>query len=152
MEDDPPDVVVLQTTETSEDSSLELLRPGIKRLVERLTSEGITVVGFRDNPRSEESLYECASTVGPETMVGGCVFPKEDVMAAEDPAKFLEEIPLFHQIDASDMLCPDDVCGTIIGDVFVYMDDNHVSATYSRTMAPELASRIEQAMGIEEPE
>ena len=151
IEADPPDVVVLQTTETAKDSSSEVLRPGIKRLVEQLTGEGIAVIGFRDNPRSDKSLYECASTVGPETMVGGCVFPKEDVMAAEDPAKFLEEIPLFHQIDASDMLCPDDVCGTIIGDVFVYMDDNHVSATYSRTMAPELASRIKQAMGIEQP-
>ena len=60
-------------------------------------------------------------------------------------------MPLFHQIDAGDMLCPGDVCGTIIGDVFVYMDDNHVSATYSRTMAPELASRIKQVMGIEQP-
>ena len=151
IEADPPDVVVIQTTETSEDSSLELLRPGIKRLVERLTDEGVTVIGFRDNPRSEKSLYECASSVGPQTMVGGCVFPKEDVMAAEDPAKFLEENPLFHQIDPSDMLCPDDVCGTIIGDVFVYMDGNHISATYSRTMAPELASRIKQTMGIDEP-
>ena len=151
IEADPPDVVVLQTTETAKDSSSEVLRPGIKRLVEQLTGEGIAVIGFRDNPRSDKSLYECASTVGPETMVGGCVFPKEDVMAAEDPAKFLEEMPLFHQIDAGDMLCPGDVCGTIIGDVFVYMDDNHVSATYSRTMAPELASRIKQAMGIEQP-
>ena len=69
-------------------------------------------------------------------------------MAAEDPAKFLEENPLFHQIDASDMLCPDGVCGTIIGDVFVYMDDNHISSTYSRTMAPELAARIEDAMDL----
>ena len=151
IEADPPDVVVLQTTETAKDSSSEVLRPGIKRLVEQLTGEGIAVIGFRDNPRSDKSLYECASTVGPETMVGGCVFPKEDVMAAEDPAKLLEEMPLFHQIDAGDMLCPGDVCGTIIGDVFVYMDDNHVSATYSRTMAPELASRIKQAMGIEQP-
>ena len=146
LERNPPDVVVLQTTETSKDSSIELLRPGIKKIVEQLTEEGITVIGFRDNPRSEKSLYECANAVGPQTLVGGCVFPKENAMAAEDPAKFLEENPLFHQIDASDMLCPDGVCGTIIGDVFVYMDDNHISSTYSRTMAPELAARIEAAM------
>jgi len=148
LERNPPDVVVLQTTETSKDSSIELLRPGIKKLVEQLTEEGITVIGFRDNPRSEKSLYECANAVGPQTLVGGCVFPKENAMAAEDPAKFLEENPLFHQIDASDMLCPDGVCGTIIGDVFVYMDDNHISSTYSRTMAPELAARIEGAMDL----
>ena len=150
IEKNPPDVVVLQTTETSDDSSVELLRPGIRRLVEQLTDQGITVIGFRDNPRSDQSLYECANAVGPRTLVGGCLFPQAGAMAVEDPAKSLEEIPLFHQIDASDMLCPDGVCGTIIGDVFVYMDDNHVSATYSRTMAPELASRVERVMGIEE--
>ena len=149
IEKNPPDVVVLQTTETTKDSAIEQLRPGIKKIVEQLTEKGITVIGFRDNPRSEKSLYECANAVGPQTLVGGCVFPKENAMAAEDPAKFLEESnPLFHQIDASDMLCPDGVCGTIIGDVFVYMDDNHISSTYSRTMAPELAARIEGAMGL----
>ena len=60
IEADPPDVVVLQTTETAKDSSSEVLRPGIKRLVEQLTGEGIAVIGFRDNPRSDKSLYECA--------------------------------------------------------------------------------------------
>ena len=148
IEANPPDVVLLQTTVTAEDSPAEVLRPGITELVERLTNEGITVIGLRDNPRSNQSLYEGASAVGPQTLVGGCLFPKNGAMADNDPAESLGTIPNFHEIDVSDMLCPDGTCGTIIGDVFVYIDDNHVSATYSRTMGPEIASRIKRAMSI----
>jgi hypothetical protein len=39
-------------------------------------------------------------------------------------------------------MCTDDECPVIIGNVLVYKDDSHISATYSHLVAP----LLEQAM------
>jgi hypothetical protein len=40
-----------------------------------------------------------------------------------------------------------DVCPPVIGNVLVYMDDNHLTATYLATMSSVLADAIDRALG-----
>jgi len=44
-------------------------------------------------------------------------------------------------IDLKDVYCPDGMCSPVVGNIYVYLDDNHVSKTYSRTMAQEVFQR-----------
>ena len=40
-----------------------------------------------------------------------------------------------------DLYCPDGMCSPVVGNIYVYFDDNHVSKTYGRTMAQEVFQR-----------
>nr|WP_280949618.1 hypothetical protein [Saccharomonospora piscinae] len=39
------------------------------------------------------------------------------------------------------------MCPPVIGNVLVYMDDNHVTATYLETMSPIVETRLVEALG-----
>ena len=48
--------------------------------------------------------------------------------------------------DFTDLYCLPDVCPPAIGNVLVYLDDNHVSASFARTMAPAIAAEMDRAL------
>ncbi|MGO3658800.1 MAG: acyltransferase family protein [Micrococcaceae bacterium] len=49
-------------------------------------------------------------------------------------------------IDLGSRLCADDRCHTVIGGTIVYMDSNHMTTTFSRTLAPWLEEQLEAAV------
>jgi SGNH domain (fused to AT3 domains) len=76
-----------------------------------------------------------------------CGRPREDAYPAGDPlGEAVRQVPGTTALDVSALLCTPDRCPPVVGGVFVYMDDNHVSDTYVRTMAeavePELRRLI----------
>jgi len=148
LTEDPPDIVMLQSTQTMQDWAGEIQRPGVQAAIEWLTSLGITVVGVRDNPRSTSDLYECSSERPVDSATGGCVFDQYQYLAELDPAAEFTAIPGFIEIDPTDLYCVDGECYTIIGNVYVYMDNNHINGAYSRAMAPELADRVDTVLGL----
>ena len=60
---------------------------------------------------------------------------------------FLSRFPDLKVLDMSDAVCRDDICRAIEGNVLIYHDTHHLSATYMRTMAPELGRQISAATG-----
>lgn len=57
--------------------------------------------------------------------------------------RFEELPPTVSFLDFSDYYCDDEVCPPIIGNVHVYLDDNHVIATYMRSMSPMVEQQID---------
>lgn len=49
------------------------------------------------------------------------------------------------EIDMTDWICPGGTCVPEIGNVYTYLDDKQISATYSTTMGPALAQEIERS-------
>ncbi|MDQ4031206.1 MAG: hypothetical protein M3332_02610 [Actinomycetota bacterium] len=49
--------------------------------------------------------------------------------------------------DLSDQLCNAVHCPAEIGNVLVYMDDNHLSATYAATIAPAVERHVAVTLG-----
>lgn len=47
-------------------------------------------------------------------------------------------------VDLTEAYCTDDECPPVIGNVMVYRDPHHVTATYAQTLAPLVAERIEE--------
>ena len=60
---------------------------------------------------------------------------------------FVGQFPMMKALDMSDAVCRDDYCRAIEGNVLVYHDAHHLSATYMRTMTPELGRQIGEATG-----
>jgi len=50
-------------------------------------------------------------------------------------------------MDPTAWFCTPRVCPVIIGNVLVERDDNHMTATYSRTVVPVLAERLGATLG-----
>ncbi|MER9506025.1 acyltransferase family protein [Mesorhizobium sp. M0579] len=49
-------------------------------------------------------------------------------------------------VDFSDIVCPGNICPAVIGNVFVWRDTDHLTATYSRSMADFFGKRIDAAI------
>ncbi len=60
---------------------------------------------------------------------------------------FIGRFPMLKPLDMSDAVCREDFCRAIEGNVLVYHDAHHLSASYMRTMTPELGRQLGEATG-----
>ena len=54
----------------------------------------------------------------------------------------LEEAGNFHLIDMNPYVCPDRICTGIVGNVYVFLDTNHFTPRFTRTLWPEVRKHI----------
>ena len=55
--------------------------------------------------------------------------------------------PAAKALDLTDLYCRRGGCPAAIGGVYVYRNADHISASYSRSMASELYQRLERLLG-----
>ncbi|MGO4434849.1 SGNH hydrolase domain-containing protein, partial [Paenarthrobacter sp. RAF9] len=74
-----------------------------------------------------------------------------DVLAAQSPfdAVMGKYQDLF-VLDMTDLICDGTYCPPIVGNTFVYLDDNHMTKTYVKSMANMLDERWFAATGWQE--
>ncbi|AXL11751.1 acyltransferase [Microbacterium foliorum] len=123
-----PDAVYLVVTRADAQEPERLLH-GIEEAVGELRAADIPVIGVRDNPRFDFDMYECAIDES-----RGCEVPRELVLAEENPTSVFADAVT--TVDFTPWLCPWDVCQAAIGNIAVYIDDNHLSRSYARTLSP----------------
>lgn len=139
-----PDLLFTQgtaSTYTRDRAEGEYIRPGTEDFLARAAQEGTDVVAFRDNPRFEESHEKC------ERLGSACDFPNP-IRAGANP---LEEWvgpshPGFGTMDMNDLICPHGVCSPSVGNVYTYVDDNHLTATFVATTQPVFEERLDRAI------
>jgi peptidoglycan/LPS O-acetylase OafA/YrhL len=141
-----PDAVVTLTTRNVRDGLTELTPPGFVEQWWRLHDLGIPVLAVRDDLRFDFSMPDCVMQDG--RGADECGVPREDVYAP-DPAytKLTDVPPNVAFLDPADVVCDDDHCPAEIGNVLVYLDDNHLTAAYARTMAPLIEEQVVAALG-----
>lgn len=145
-QEQPFDYVFLIVTATTADGPGENLGYDVQTLIKSLTDTGATVIGIRDNLRSRTDLFECASSQDPAAAFGGCLLNRADFFADDALVEPLLDLEGFHFVEVMDLLCTEDVCPTIIGNVQVYLDTNHLTQSYANTMAPIIVERVEGAL------
>ncbi|WP_410582134.1 acyltransferase family protein [Amycolatopsis sp. lyj-108] len=130
------------------------VKPGVEERVpggyiaqwRKVDEAGIPVLAVRDNPRFGQSPSACAESRGAEAPE--CATPRYDLYAAEPPYETLPDLPPnVRFLDFSDYFCTAEVCPPVIGNVLVYLDDNHVSGTYMSTMSTVAEKAITEALG-----
>lgn len=137
-----PDLVFANGSRNVRVGLTESTPPGFVAAWRILEQEGIPVLATRDNPRYTFAPAACAADHGADAPE--CNTPRADLLAPEAPYTRIEGLPTnVSFLDFSDYYCNDEVCPPIIGNVHVYLDDNHVSATYMRSMSPMLAAAID---------
>ena len=114
------------------------------RAWDRLTEAGIPVVAIRDNPWMPFHAAECVAESGAE----GCAVERAQVLSPDNP---LDEIAaddeLLLPLDLSDYFCTELECSAVVGNVQVYIDEDHLTATYSRTLTVPLGAHLGAVTG-----
>lgn len=141
-----PDYVVTVSSRaqaTGPELEVETYAEAIRPVVEA----GIQVVNIRDNPRWTFNMPDCVQRWG----VGSvrCTASRHQKLADEWPRASLEGLPNMAYLDFTEHLCPggpDALCPGVLGGVYVYMDDNHISRTYVRSLREEFETQWDGAV------
>ncbi|MCX2746229.1 acyltransferase family protein [Arthrobacter sp. MI7-26] len=142
-----PDVVVTTSTRTNAQSDIpERLDPSWVTEVKTLNDAGIQVVALRDTPRTAEPVPACLEK-NPGAYIA-CGSQRAEIYSEDSPtAAVAGELTNTKFLDLSKYFCPDANCPAVIGNVIVYKDDNHVTATYMKTLTPYFEKAFMAATG-----
>ncbi|TCP41103.1 hypothetical protein EV191_1271, partial [Tamaricihabitans halophyticus] len=141
-----PDAVFTMATRNVRVGLTEQTPPGFVEQWRKLEASGIPLVGLRDNPRFTGPPADCVAEYGKDAK--RCATSRATLLAKEAPYQRIPNIPSnVRFLDFSDYLCTATSCPPVIGNVYVYMDNNHLSATYMSTMANIVDERVHAVLG-----
>jgi peptidoglycan/LPS O-acetylase OafA/YrhL len=120
-------------------------RNGTARTMDQLTKAGIAVLLVGDTPRPGFDVPDClARTVwtgsghcGPfplSSSLNGSVF-----RAQEEAARNFQRVAL---LDLNSQICTGESCDVMRNGIIIYRDNDHVTASFARSLAPLLASAL----------
>lgn len=126
LKSDPPDV--LFTTATYGGDVIEIVPDGFTRMWQKLGESGVQVVAVRDTPYLNFAAAECFEVFG--AAAARCSRPRKTMLAQHNPAERLPDLPPnIHLVDLSDYFSDATTCFPAAGNVMIYRDDNHITAT-----------------------
>jgi peptidoglycan/LPS O-acetylase OafA/YrhL len=129
----------------------EMWRRGLRRTYERLIAAGIRTIVIRDVPRTGFDVPACLSRrAAALPFARECVYERRTslvprAIAAQDAAALGLPVQI---VDMNDRVCATALCPVVKGGVVVFTDDNHLTASFSRSVAPVLGERIARAMRV----
>ena len=130
----------------------EMWQRGLHRTYARLTGAGLPVVAIKGTPRTWFDVPACLSRraaklpFSPECTyergrsLSGRAIDAQLLAARGLPVRF---------VDMNDQICAAASCGVVKNGVVVFTDDNHLTASFTRSLAPVLGRRLAAALGLD---
>jgi peptidoglycan/LPS O-acetylase OafA/YrhL len=117
-------------------ASERLLEAGMRRSLRRLRATGAEVVVLRDQGKVPFDPVDCVSEN--RDRLGKCAFRPRRPAAQAFDARAARRVEGVRLVDPLPYLCRQNRrrCPAVIGNVLVYRNTYHVSATFSKTLAP----------------
>lgn len=144
LANDAPDLIV--TTATRDRGSDEHVPQGYLAQWQKVERLGIPILAIRDNPWFDFNVPDCVERHGADS--ARCRRKRSEVLAERTPWSAVPAIPANVRFaDYSDLFCGSTDCQPVIGNVLVYFDSDHISATYARSLAPMVWADIARALG-----
>lgn len=135
-----PDVVLLSSARYGAPG--EVVAEALARRVDALSEQGVVPVLLRDVPRPGFDVPECLMDHPDD--VPECAFDRQEGLAASGRGhdELAQLRPGLGVIDLTEVICPGPVCSPVVGDVVVWRDNNHLSATYVRSLSEVVEARV----------
>ncbi|MES2177089.1 MAG: acyltransferase family protein [Gemmatimonadota bacterium] len=122
---------------------------GLRRTYERVSHAGIPTIAIRGTPRTWFNVPGCLSRRAAKLpFAAPCEYDRAQSLsmaasrAQSDAARGLN----MRIVNMNDQVCGAERCGVERNGVIVFTDDNHLTASFSRSVAPVLSSRLDVAM------
>lgn len=146
-----PDLVIIAQSSGALTEIARDQRRGSGEIVRRMATAwrevggtGARMIALHETPRLGWDAADCLSR--PSASIEGCSQWRAravPVMSAISLA--VAEVPGIRLIDMTDALCTSDRCAPVVGNVLVWRDKHHLTATYARTIAPMLSAKLAAA-------
>jgi CTP:molybdopterin cytidylyltransferase MocA len=141
---DPVDVI-LMTARRAPDMTASQSAAAEDLFAAAWQKQGARIVVLADNPRVNQTAFDCVLRQGDDAVAAqecavdrATAYGPRDVLAEAAATSGLAEV-----LDLGDLFCVDGSCPLVAGDVMIYRDLHHITATYSREIAPVLAERLD---------
>lgn len=147
---DRPDFVFTTTTRPRNGASGDEMPAAYLGIWDTFRQNNLPVLGMRDTPWLVRNgrPYAAADCLAENGDAISCGIKRSDVLDQTNPTlKIAARYPVIKPLDLTDALCRSDVCRAVEGNVLVYKDSHHLSATYVRTLTDELGRQIADATG-----
>lgn len=152
MESDPYDILLVTAKGPDHPTASEekAIQAAILDAWEPVINRGTRVVVLRDNPRVTAAAAECFTRSDAQTLLGGaCSFAESEAYSTFNRYENAAEasggtVPV---IDLGSYYCKEGRCPLATGHVLIYLDEHHITATWSRTLAPFLIAAIRDTAG-----
>ncbi|MBT0994608.1 hypothetical protein KIN34_09945 [Cellulomonas sp. DKR-3] len=154
---DPPDLVVTSLSgeyDVVVDGEMvpagaeadEVLRASMERTWSRLEDAGVRVVVVQDTPWLAQELGDCVGAHPDDP--AQCDTPTDEALAAsgQENIATAAEATGTPVIDLTPWLCSDEVCPAVVDGTLVMRDEHHVTAEYSRALAPVLEAAVDAVL------
>jgi len=127
----------------------EAWREGLRRTYGRIANAGIPVVALRGTPRTWFDVPSCLSRWTAH-LPGAqeCVYERARSLSpvAADAQTAAAQGLRVGFVDMNDQICPTARCPVMRDGIVVFTDDNHLTASFSRSLATVFGERIERAV------
>lgn len=147
---DHPDYVFTTSTRPWNIKPGDVMPAGYTGIWQAFSDNNIPVLAMRDTPWlvKDGKPFEPADCLAKGGNAVSCGIKRSDVLADHNPTlDFVGQLPLLKPLDMSDAICRADLCRAVEGNVLIYHDAHHLSATYVRSLTPELGHQIGSATG-----
>lgn len=151
---DPPDLVVTSTQAHAalrgDEVSQRALVDYLARRWKGLQRAGVPVAVIGDNPGSPSGLDSCMAR-NPHHLTR-CAFDRGTALAGTGLQALQAaalKAPGVQLIDLTPWICPVERCPVAIGHVVVHRAGDHITATYARTLGPQIARQLEAVIARE---
>jgi hypothetical protein len=148
--DDRPDLVVIGTgvayeaigggRRLSGAANARAMRDGFARTLRRLRRTGAKVAVMKTLTWAPNRIVTCVK--GSLRRLRRCAFQREQPTNRAFEARAAKRVGGARLVDARSRVCLKRICPAVIGDLLVYRDRQHLSATFARTLAPWLDRRL----------
>ncbi|HWD04753.1 MAG TPA: acyltransferase family protein [Amycolatopsis sp.] len=141
----PDAVVTLASINTHGGGITETTPEGFVSQWSAMDKAGIPVIALRDNPRFSFNMAACVAQYSPADP--RCTLNRSAVQPATPSYEAVSGVPRnVSFVDFTDYFCTRETCPPVVGNVLVYMDDNHLTATYLTTLSPIADKQVKAAL------
>nr|WP_234807508.1 acyltransferase family protein [Mycolicibacterium bacteremicum] len=147
---DRPDYVFFTTTRPILDGDGDYVPDYYLGIWDELSDNGIGMLGIRDTPwmLRDGRFFSPVDCLADGSDADTCGVPRTEALADRNPTlDHAPDYPMLALLDLSDAVCRPTICRAAEGNVLIYHDAHHLSATYVRTLADELGRQVSAATG-----
>lgn len=128
------------------EETLEGLVAGYVSYWQQLTDQGTRVIALSDTPSPSPEIganaYECVAEHDAATAGDDCSWPYAESSSNLAMKEAAGQVKGAAFIDMNPLVCPDGVCRAVIRNVLTYRQGSHITATWVKVLAPDLANEL----------
>lgn len=132
---------------TSTNFSTEGLVVGLVSIWQELGEADIPVAALSDSPQAGELGDVPGCVAKHRDDPDECIIEDSEGIGTPPMRQAVAQVPSATLVDLTDVICPDDACRPVFGDVLVQRDGSHLTDTFVRQATPALDGPLTELVG-----